>query len=1503
MRTKYRALGLALVWATSALASGGNFGGGTGSEALPYLIEDMADLQQVSMTVTANAAKSTSASYRLANDIDASGSASKSIGYGVGSFLGKFHGGGFKITGLNMNVGGDYVGLFSTIGANGFVDSLTLVSPKIIGYSAVGAIAGRNDGTIKDCKVINGSVGSSYYGDKLGGIAGANSGTIQGITASDTVYVINLSSQTGIGGIVGVGLANGLIRDVSYSGKVVGSYSVGGIVGELDAGAGSVINAVVQGTVSSWVSNVGGIVGYNNAGANALIDSTKNFAQVAAGNQTAGGIVGWSHAGKIAHSTNTGIVTAIIYVGGIVGSNGDNAVSKPVGANLIANRNTGVVVATGTLYDQSAAICGGLVPCTSAQQWLKDRFGLSFAGGIAGINVSGNIDSSYNTGAVSGAQGIGGIVGYGNYGGVIRNSYNSGMVTASSAYGGGIVGAWFGAATNSGARDSIVNCYNSGWIGGTGTYLGGVVGHGNWGGASYVAMRNSYSVGFVANTTNSGGLIGTVNNSNNNVIVTNSYWDMQTSQWATSANGVSLGSMTGEATSDMFKGIATTYYNWDNAGIWKFSPDSSIYPGFRFMDNAPFAFSDTIETPLQDYAPINFVKNDSDIETGRANLVVKVISVVGGTVSGDSSSTLSFPNTALNRDSMVVVYCVGEKRASDTLWGNQAKATLYFIAPWRSTYYALYSGRNLTKDSLPVLSNLITGKTPAIKALMNPYPGIDSTVGGVAWAAAGQEKFASNGFAYVDPFDYVNTKASSHIVAHIKPRIFYGGDTINTLLTEGFMQTTGSYPSIRVSYKSGKLQLELMSFNTSGGTVSGASAYYDVASRDLDSKSLFNGSWIPVHVIVRKQSAGSNVGVVDLYLGNSADSAKSSHLSLTFNPTYFQLTSTYAKRVVQIPQYETNVNRSGTEVDNNLTSFNPSRKGFGGAWVGDFAMIASESMTRRDLVTSYLSGWKHAGSGTADSASYVAETSMPYITQILYAAPGDQSTASYTSNTSKTSTVQFSAGLNMSADLYAGFEVEPELLTGECGGELHVGVHTSMSMNTTNSFTTTTNSYSGVATNFTKGDIVVANVIKAKNHLYERPRMPYLFTPNPTNAQMIYFIATAPESTNNAEEIQSAREFLNKYRLNPSVMRNFASLYAKDTATGLVRKELITSGDVKKRNEFILEGNVTKSFGDQVTSEKSASQSFDAELGTFMDFKMQDGGAVVGGSISFNVTRSQETSGTNSNSFQTDVSFNDDDSWDQHDVIVYNDLRWGVPIYEMQKDLSFTSGPNEPLSQSTTNIGLGITERTDTNCVGDTIEATLTVANNSSTYIKNSLIDSMQIEVDPTPNFSGVYQKMVIQPAQFMLARGQSQTVKIRYKALDTTSIPISFYINDGYLENGNFNYLENSTIVGLKTVGACPLSSSSSSSSDAGGSSSSSSSSDGGSVVKGSIAQAPSLVVKGFHGGLTLQNLAGNELVTDTKGHEIFRAASPMQSKMLALRPGVYLVKAKGNSYNVLVW
>ncbi len=158
-------------------------------------------------------------------------------------------------------------------------------------------------------------------------------------------------------------------------------------------------------------------------------------------------------------------------------------------------------------------------------------------GGLVGYNRYGSVWNCYSTGAVAGNGSVGGLAGCNRYGSV-SNSYSSGAVTGEWAIG-GLVG---------GNDGSVSNSYSNGAV--TGEWaIGGLVG-GNIG-----SVSNCYSTGEVTSDDDVGGLIGW--NDDDDGVVVESFWDIETSGQTRSDGGVGL------ATAEMWD--IGTYLNagWD----------------------------------------------------------------------------------------------------------------------------------------------------------------------------------------------------------------------------------------------------------------------------------------------------------------------------------------------------------------------------------------------------------------------------------------------------------------------------------------------------------------------------------------------------------------------------------------------------------------------------------------------------------------------------------------------------------------------------------------------------------------------------------------------------------------------------------------------------------------------------------------------------------------------------------------------------------------------------
>jgi len=262
------------------------FGGGSGTEADPYLVCDGAHLARISSYQTSH--------FRQGADIDLGGTPWTPVW-----LKGGYDGGGHTIANLVIDQpASTYVGLFSRVD-NAVVSGVHVVSGDVLGDSTVGAIAGMAyNSTVTDCS----------NAARVAGNAGGGS----------------------IGGVVGMLYGSAGYRLANH-GPVVGSPTVGsapdigGVVGRLDSGA-SLDVALNTGAVTTSFTgshfHVGGVVSI--VGAGTSVTNALNLGTVA-GQRRAGGVTAYISNGTLANAVNLApdvtIVPETIYpnsLGGVV---------------------------------------------------------------------------------------------------------------------------------------------------------------------------------------------------------------------------------------------------------------------------------------------------------------------------------------------------------------------------------------------------------------------------------------------------------------------------------------------------------------------------------------------------------------------------------------------------------------------------------------------------------------------------------------------------------------------------------------------------------------------------------------------------------------------------------------------------------------------------------------------------------------------------------------------------------------------------------------------------------------------------------------------------------------------------------------------------------------------------------------------------------------------------------------------------------------------------------
>ena len=466
--------------------------------------------------------------YLLSNDIDLSG---ESKWIPIENFSGTINGDGHSIKNLKIEVrSGDNSGLFGEL--KGTVMNLKLENVDISGTGSgnnVGAIAGTNSGTIKNCEV-SGNI-NCEYATYVGGIVGCSN-----IKLFDNVNNATVSSNENVGGITGaIKLKlkdkedeNTVIGDGNVNnGNIFGKTSIGGIFGAIECFknnnyAGTYYISTSEnknnGKVSATGNNVGGIAG-RLAGlytfsyyAYIKISDCENTG-VVSGKDNVGGIYGY---GESVSSATTCINTADIigsnYVGGFIGRSSGTEVSNMVNENKILGngylggvagyagnvkncKNNGQVISEGTILEDDVnkycvggivGYCNGIIGCQNDANINVTLEGRG-VGGVAGeIYCTNSIEDNANTGEVKAQNctNVGGIVGRIRFKGtqVVKNNINEGAISGSK-YCGGIFG--YAESINYSTSTSTVtgkdnvtigDCDNKGKISATVGYAGGIVG-------------------------------------------------------------------------------------------------------------------------------------------------------------------------------------------------------------------------------------------------------------------------------------------------------------------------------------------------------------------------------------------------------------------------------------------------------------------------------------------------------------------------------------------------------------------------------------------------------------------------------------------------------------------------------------------------------------------------------------------------------------------------------------------------------------------------------------------------------------------------------------------------------------------------------------------------------------------------------------------------------------------------------------------------------------------
>ncbi|MFD2531815.1 BspA family leucine-rich repeat surface protein [Gracilimonas halophila] len=615
------------------------YAGGSGTEADPYQIETWEHLHNVRQNLDAhfvlnNDLDENTAGYAtyvkdgetLAND----GKGWEPIGDSNTPFQGKFNGGGFLISSLEMyRRPQDEIGLFGWIGSSGDVARLG-VSVQISdgsngagGDSSVGGLAGVNFGSIQEVYVQGLVIGTTY----VGGLVGANEGTIENSYATASVKgdvvagfagmnsaTINNSYSTGFvtpeggksatyGGFValfGGGTVTNAYWDIDLS-----------QVGISDAGEGK--TTAEMKTLSTFTNWDFDTVWAIKEGASVSTPYLQNAVQEPAPGLVeyfAGGsgtledpyqIETWEHLHNIrfapeAHfqlmndltpATN-GYTTYVEDENGLVDDGKGWLPIESLTGTLDGSHSEGIFTISGLKINRPAASAGvGLFAelgktANITELLVKDAdiTGNNGVGIIAG-NSAGVVLRVGALGTVQANSSAGGLVGILTFQTsqtetpTIEKSFADVAVTAANDIAGGLVG-WV-AASNQGA---ILDAYATGTVTAN-DKVGGLVGL-----LDNSSLARTYATGQVTANADSptevGGLAGGVFDLNQAMVKGSLYDTQTTGQGYDSDTDVGIGKTTAEMKSiDTYNGITETSWDFDN--VWQMKDPTSGYKTYPYL--------------------------------------------------------------------------------------------------------------------------------------------------------------------------------------------------------------------------------------------------------------------------------------------------------------------------------------------------------------------------------------------------------------------------------------------------------------------------------------------------------------------------------------------------------------------------------------------------------------------------------------------------------------------------------------------------------------------------------------------------------------------------------------------------------------------------------------------------------------------------------------------------------------------------------------------------------
>ncbi len=236
---------------------------------------------------------------------------------------------------------------------------ITLTGTGGAGIGGAGALVGyNNNGTIDDARNTGTfSATHSDTGTGVGAIAGRNAGTVANSENTGAV-----TGTERVGGIVGYN--SGTVLDCTNTGTVEGDGNIGGVVGLSDSGSkimGCMNNAAVSLTTTYVASKYAGGIAGESKGTIEYCYNMGNVSSSYENNTSAGGVVG-HNSGSINNAYNVGAVSvdgSFSNVGGVAGENINNATVTNCYNIGAVTGNGGISLVGGLVGENAGTVTNG----------------------------------------------------------------------------------------------------------------------------------------------------------------------------------------------------------------------------------------------------------------------------------------------------------------------------------------------------------------------------------------------------------------------------------------------------------------------------------------------------------------------------------------------------------------------------------------------------------------------------------------------------------------------------------------------------------------------------------------------------------------------------------------------------------------------------------------------------------------------------------------------------------------------------------------------------------------------------------------------------------------------------------------------------------------------------------------------------------------------------------------------------------------------------------------